>query len=81
MTSAAGISEVIKAPVDGWFKLLTQDEGEFYNVPVPPEGTDIMELKERARVSHAGGAAPGEALIVSSRVQREELDMAARAPK
>ncbi|XP_043193763.1 protein kinase C, brain isozyme-like isoform X3 [Amphibalanus amphitrite] len=44
-----GISEVIKAPVDGWFKLLTQDEGEFYNVPVPPEGTDIMELKERAR--------------------------------
>lgn len=48
----AGISEVIKEPVDGWFKLLTQDEGEFYNVPVTPEGTDIMELKEKARVSH-----------------------------
>lgn len=42
-----GISEIIKSPVDGWYRLLTEDEGEFYNVPVPPEGTDISQLKEK----------------------------------
>merc|ERR1739838_624886 len=31
----------------GWYKFLTEEEGEFYNVPVPPEGTDIAKLKEK----------------------------------
>ncbi|XP_076332934.1 protein kinase C alpha type-like isoform X2 [Tachypleus tridentatus] len=44
-----GISEVLKSPVSGWFKLLTVEEGEFYNVPVPPEGSDIAELKKQIK--------------------------------
>ncbi|XP_064478192.1 protein kinase C, brain isozyme-like isoform X2 [Ornithodoros turicata] len=44
-----GISEILKQPAEGWFKLLTAEEGEFYNVPVPPNDRDITEFKSQMR--------------------------------
>ena len=46
-----GVSEIIKNPVSGWFKLLTQEEGEYYNVPVTAEGEDIADNLKKMRVS------------------------------
>ena len=46
-----GISEVIKELHDGWFKLLSQEEGEFYGIPVSDDlASDIQELKDRMKV-------------------------------
>ena len=46
-----GVSEIMKNPVSGWFKLLTQEEGEYYNVPVTAEGEDIADNLKKMRVS------------------------------
>merc|ERR1719150_3360047 len=47
-----GVSELIKQPVEGWFKLMTLEEGEFYNVPVIAEGEDLAaNLKKMRRHS------------------------------
>lgn len=49
-----GISEVMKAPAEGWFKLLTQEEGDYYNVPVPEEGADLAQLKNQMKATSVG---------------------------
>ncbi|OON22394.1 hypothetical protein X801_01705 [Opisthorchis viverrini] len=43
-----GVSEVMNEPVSTWFKLLNQEEGEFYALPCIDEaGEAIAELKKK----------------------------------
>lgn len=67
-----GISELIKAPASGWFKLLTQEEGEYYNVPVPEEGVDLAELKMKVRVCFLLGNAATTSLRKMKKEQRSD---------
>jgi len=53
-----GISEVIKNPQDGWYKLLTEEEGEYYNVQVPPEGEDVTANLRRLQLNPEGSQKP-----------------------
>uniref|UniRef100_A0A8C2GW55 Protein kinase C n=1 Tax=Cyprinus carpio TaxID=7962 RepID=A0A8C2GW55_CYPCA len=38
-----GVSEIFRRSVSGWFKLLNQDEGEYYNIPVPDPDLQRVE--------------------------------------
>ena len=47
-----GISEIVKEPAEGWFKLLSQEEGEFYGIPVTDDvSQNIQMLRSKMEVS------------------------------
>ena len=45
-----GVSELMKDQCDGWFKLLNQEEGEFYNVPIQDDAA-VAALAKKFQVS------------------------------
>lgn len=48
-----GVSELVKQPQEGWFKLLGKVEGNFYNIPIidtDGEGPAVLELRNKYKV-------------------------------
>ena len=61
----------MKEPVAGWFKLLAQEEGEFYSIPVPSEEGLRIHMKPGMGLVGREALPGGEAVTPESQLSLE----------
>ncbi|KAH9280557.1 Protein kinase C, brain isozyme [Echinococcus granulosus] len=55
-----GVSEIVRRPVDCWFKLLSREEGEFYSIPCFDAKTIAFLNMSRAKYEKSNGTNLGK---------------------
>ncbi|XP_056458061.1 protein kinase C gamma type isoform X1 [Gadus chalcogrammus] len=55
-----GVSEIFRRSVSGWYKLLAQDEGEYYNIPVPDPDLEELQPDPSTVTALSPGALPSQ---------------------